>query len=212
MMRRKRRKNVYVDNSYWKSYSDMMAALLLMFILITVSLLMPKVTDKPDIEDANDRVGVKKEIVYKLREALGNLATVADNGDVQFNSELLFDYNKSNLKSEGSNFLAQFMPKYFEVIRDEKYRPYIKEVVIEGHTDKKGGYMFNLQLSQDRARSVAEYCIGDDNSFISGDELEQLRKIVTVNGKSYSEARDDEPPEAARKVVIKLSLKDDNSE
>ena len=131
---------------------------------------------------------------------------------MQFNSELLFDYNKSNLKSEGSNFLAQFMPKYFEVIRDEKYRPYIKEVVIEGHTDKKGGYMFNLQLSQDRARSVAEYCIGDDNSFISGDELEQLRKIVTVNGKSYSGARDDEPPEAARKVVIKLSLKDDNSE
>lgn len=210
-MRGKRGKTACVDNSYWKSYSDMMAALLLMFILIMVSLLMPKNVDEEKAEDSNDRVGVTKEIVYKLREALGNLATVADNGDVQFNSELLFDYNKSNLKSEGSNFLAQFMPKYFEVIRDEKYRPYIKEVVIEGHTDKTGGYMFNLKLSQDRARSVAEYCIGDDNSFLSGDDLEQLRKIVTVNGKSYSEANDNEPPEAARKVVIKLNLKDDNS-
>ena len=211
-MRKRRGKMACVDNSYWKSYSDMMAALLLMFILITVSLLMPKVTDKTDIEDANDRVGVTKELVYRLREKLGNLATVADNGDVQFNSEFLFDYNDSNLKSEGRNFLAEFMPKYFEVIRNEDFRPFIKEVVIEGHTDKIGGYMFNLELSQDRARSVAEYCIGDDNSFLSGDDLEQLRKIVTVNGKSYSEAKDNEPPEAARKVVIKLNLKDNNSE
>ena len=107
--------------------------------------------------------------------------------------------------------------KYLGVILDEKYIPYIAEIIIEGHTDDVGGYMSNLKLSQDRALSVADYCIGDKNQFVWGDAIGELRKIVTVNGRSFSNPiyADEEKKiidqDKSRRVEIKFRLKDDET-
>lgn len=46
------------------------------------------------------------------------------------------------------------------------------------------GYMYNLGLSQDRALSVVEYCLSD--SSLSKEQKEQLRSVITANGRSFS--------------------------
>ncbi|WP_411550316.1 OmpA family protein [Leptospira venezuelensis] len=61
---------------------------------------------------------------------------------------LLFDYNKSELKPEAKKVLeriADVLKKYPE-----------REIRIGGHTDDKGSQEYNLKLSQDRALSVLQ--------------------------------------------------------
>lgn len=222
-MHKKHIKHTYRDNNYWKSYSDMMAALLLMFILI-MSLALSQANSqaielREKTEQLNNLVGVKREIVDELIKELSEFDVNIDEktGDILFKSDILFDYNNTALKDEGSNFLSGFFPKYLGVILSEKFIPYIAEIIIEGHTDDIGGYMFNLKLSQDRALSVAEYCIGDKNQFVTGEALDKLRSIITVNGKAFSNPiyTDDSKTvidrDRSRRVEIKFRLKDDET-
>lgn len=88
------------------------------------------------------------------------------------------------------------------------------EIILEGHTDTDGGYMYNLQLSQNRALAVASYCLSDEQNIFSAQERDELRKIITANGKSwsdpvYSSDGRDIDKNASRRVEIKFRLKDD---
>nr|WP_246048754.1 OmpA family protein [Leptospira sarikeiensis] len=61
---------------------------------------------------------------------------------------LLFDYNKSDLKPESKKVLdriADVLKKYPD-----------REIRISGHTDDRGSQEYNLKLSQDRALSVLQ--------------------------------------------------------
>lgn len=225
-MRINGRKNINTPSKlhdYWQSYSDMMAALLLMFILI-MSLALSQVNSQAtelqtQKEQLRKLLGVKPEIVADLKKELSEFDVNIDEktGDILFKSDILFDYNQTILKEAGSSFLGQFMPKYLGVILSEKYLPYIAEIIIEGHTDNIGGYAFNLKLSQDRALTVAEYCIGDNNPFVTGEQLDQLRKIITVNGRAYTNPiyTDDTKmvidQDKSRRVEVKFRLKDDET-
>ena len=216
MKNRRRNREAFAEHSFWQSYSDMMAALVLMFVLI-MSLTLVQINEQK--AQLNKLLGIKPEIIAALSSELGEYGVNIDEktGDIQFNSDILFDYNMTVLKPEGNEFLNRFMPKYLGVILDEKYIPYIAEIIIEGHTDDVGGYMSNLKLSQDRALSVADYCIGDKNQFVWGDAIGELRKIVTVNGRSFSNPiyADEEKKiidqDKSRRVEIKFRLKDDET-
>jgi outer membrane protein OmpA-like peptidoglycan-associated protein len=68
---------------------------------------------------------------------------------ITFDSGLLFDVDKSDLRpvSQGNLAeLAKILNKYPDT-----------NILIEGHTDSSGADDYNLRLSRDRARSVASY-------------------------------------------------------
>ena len=60
--------------------------------------------------------------------------------------------------------INQFLPKYCSVLLRDDYREYVSEIIIEGHTDTNGSYIYNLELSQQRAFSVAKYCLTESNA------------------------------------------------
>ena len=82
-----------------------------------------------------------------------------------------------------------------------------------GHTDTDGTYLFNLNLSQERAYNVAQYCMSEDNDILSKSQLEKLQQILTTAGKSYSNPvyNDDGSVnmEASRRVEVSFRLKDE---
>ena len=107
---------------------------------------------------------------------------------------------------------------YLDVLLQEQYRAYIAEIIIEGHTDTDGGYQSNMQLSYNRANSVAKFCLNEKNG-LSETEIEQLQTLLTVNGRSYSDpiykkdAAGNPTQEidmaSSRRVEIKFRLKED---
>lgn len=169
-------------------------------------------------QDKLDRIiGVRKDLVEDLKEEFEDsdlrIAVDEQTGAITFDASILFEYNQDVVKSSGKDFLAKFLPRYVKILLGPEYRQYVSEIIIEGHTDTTGEYLFNLELSQKRALSVAQYCLSEDSDILSRTELEQLRAVVTTNGKSYSNPVINEDGEidmeASRRVEIEFRLKDE---
>lgn len=303
-MRRNRRKGAaYEEHSYWQSYSDMMAALLLMFILIiaitlaiykqkTVALELTqaeldaasaelelarvdlenyrieidaskaelensllKLQDaytaaamtqeelnaayleienaKKDLDQAYQEideaqselaftktelqniVGIRTDIIGELQKKFDDSSMTVDaqTGSITFSSDVLFDYGKSTLTNTSKESLQEIIPLYLEVLLQDTYKDYIAEIIIEGHTDTSGSYETNMELSSNRAMSVAEFCLDERNGLDEG-QIEKLQTLLTVNGRSFSapvyKANSTEiDMDASRRVEIKFRLKED---
>ena len=160
---------------------------------------------------------MKKELIAALSDEFANsdlsIAVDEQTGAITLDSSIMYDYNSANLSGDGQTTLAEFLPKYFDVVLSEKYINYISEIIIEGHTDTVGSYTYNLDLSQARAESVAEYCFGDGQNMFSPELLAQIRSLVTVSGRSWSspvyKADGTVDQDASRRVEIKFRLSDE---
>ena len=165
----------------------------------------------------DDIIGIRTELVEDLREEFddSDLKVSVDEktGGITFDASILFDYNKSTLKPSGKEFLAEFLPRYADVLLSPKYKENISEILIEGHTDTEGNYLFNLELSQKRALAVAEYCLGDNSDILSDKQLEEMRDLISATGRSYSNPIYGEDGEidmvASRRVEFLFQLKDE---
>ncbi len=238
-MSKRRKKPEEEEYSYWLSYSDMMAALLLIFILIISFTLLQSASvyeeKQEELEEQQavieeqqelleeqqkelDRIaGIRSDLVAALREEFEgsdlNVSVDEKTGAITLDASILFDVDDSELKEEGEEFLKEFLPKYCSVLLSEEYSEYVSEIIIEGHTDTNGTYIYNLELSQQRAFSVAKYCLDTNSNILGSDEMEVLRGVLTANGKSYSNPiyNDDGTVDldASRRVEFKFRLQDE---
>jgi outer membrane protein OmpA-like peptidoglycan-associated protein len=99
-----------------------------------------------------DTIAARKQAADLQRQITELNAKPTERGLVVTLGDLLFDTNKSELKSGASTNLgklAAFLNKYPD-----------SSVLIEGHTDNTGSYEYNLDLSQRRADSVKSWLVG----------------------------------------------------
>ena len=162
----------------------------------------------------DDMVGVRSQIIQDLTRALNeaNLGASVDRatGDIMLESTVFFDSNSYAIKEEGRELLSRFLPVYLGVLMRPEYADYVGEIIIEGHTDTAGSYLTNLRLSQNRALTVAEYCL--QLSSLSRGQVSQLQSLLTAKGRSFSDPiyRPDGTVDmdASRRVEFKFRLKD----
>ncbi len=165
----------------------------------------------------DDIIGVRAELVEDLKNEFqdSDLKVAVDEktGAITFDSSVLFEYNKSTLTEKGKDFLAEFLPRYADVLLSPKYKDNISGILIEGHTDTDGNYLFNLELSQKRALAVAEYCLNDKSEILPEEQLNALKELVSATGRSYMNPVYDEDGEvdmeASRRVDFLFQLKDE---
>ena len=162
-------------------------------------------------------VGMKTRIITSLSSALKQSGISASvdpvTGSIALESDVLFESGKYDLTEAGRQFVDQFLPVYLDVLFSDEYESYVSEIIIEGHTDSVGGYLSNLALSQQRALAVASYVLGEQCHAVSADVKNQLRPVVTVNGRSFSDRIFNESGvedmAASRRVVFKFRLTDE---
>lgn len=161
-------------------------------------------------------IGVRGLLIDQLnRELAANQIQIqADQmtGAIAFESTILFARDSNELSEEGKDFFRKFMPVYMNVLLQPGFRDYIAEVIVEGHTDDTGSYLHNLELSQQRAWSVAEYFLNDNCDFLDSGTITALKSLITVNGCADKAPvyGDDGMIDAdkSRRVEIKFRLKD----
>ena len=162
----------------------------------------------------DELLGLRTAIIKDLSQALAdaNISANVDKqtGDILLDSRLLFETGRDQLAEAGREELRRLIPVYLKVLLRPEYRDYVAEIIIEGHTDSKGSYTFNLQLSQQRALSVATFCL--EMQELAPDQRALLENILTAKGRSYADrifnADGSENMEASRRVEIKFRLKD----
>ncbi len=166
--------------------------------------------------ELQDIVGIRTDIIGSLQSKFNNssMSVDAQTGSITFSADVLFRYNSAMLTDESKRTLREVIPMYLEVLLSDEYRDYIAEIIIEGHTDTDGGYEGNMDLSYDRADAVAKFCLNKNNG-LSETKIEQLQKLLTINGKSCSnpiykaDGSGEVDMQASRRVEIKFRLKED---
>ena len=173
-------------------------------------------------------VGVKAQIIEALSKELtrNNISVTVDaqTGAITLPSEMLFAVGANTLSPQGETYLDRFLPVYLNVLLSDEFSPYIAEIIIEGHTDSSGkagydAYLYNMQLSQQRALSVTNYVLKRDYMAyvlnLTEDRQSLLRTLVTASGRSFSALiynfDGTENRTASRRVEIKFRLKDDQT-
>ncbi|MGR6873401.1 OmpA family protein [Pseudomonas sp. HK3] len=208
------------QEGHWVAVSDLMAGLMMVFLLISivfminVELQRKKITDVAILYD-HLRTQLYQDLLAEFEPDLNSWgAELQEDLTFRFNkTELLFANGESGLNPEFQLILADFFPRYLSIITADKYRDDILEVRIEGHTssgwygavDDDDAYINNMALSQARTRSTLAYLL---NLPAVTNKKSWLKTYLTANGLSSAKVVTDEAGiedgERSRRVEFKV--------
>lgn len=187
------------DGKYWVSISDMMSGLMMVFLFISIAYMINVVKERDTIKEIAITYNRLQNDLYddlynEFKDDLKKWNALIDRQSlsVRFESpDVLFEKGSYQLKNEFKIILDDFFPRYVAILTSNKYKDDIEEIRIEGHTSSEWridvpedlAYFYNMQLSQDRTRSVLEYVMNLTNVSSSKDWLKQY---LTANGLSSS--------------------------
>ncbi|MDO6718706.1 OmpA family protein [Psychrosphaera sp. 1_MG-2023] len=170
-MRFTTRNQVKVDeeNPYWISFSDLMSALLVIFILAAVALIIELTQRTQDIdagiEELKKAEQARQDILTEVREELAKQnikVEIADNETVIRIPEetLSFKSGEDLIPEEMTDSVKNIgIILHSAILKNQRFK-YLNTVFVEGHTDsvpiKRGKYWTkgNWGLSADRAITV----------------------------------------------------------
>ncbi len=191
----------YEKSSFWPTFTDMICSVLMVVILLLFS--SESIYGSVEQDLAN-------QITASVKENLKDTDVLIDEttGQITFKESTMFDYDSAQLKPEAKEMLRSFIPKYVATIYGN-YEDNIQKIVIKGHTDDSGSYLYNLDLSQQRALSVAKFIVSDEIG--DYEYKDKVLKDIEAIGRSEAELIKNEDgsinKNASRRVEIKYELK-----
>lgn len=209
------------DEGHWLSVTDLMAGLMVIFLLISVALM-----NRTDIEKrAIERIAVKiSEKEIEIHRALAEeFEDDFERWKISFDEQrpLIIDFNAARYKFEiGKPYLPdalkqvlnEFFPRYLNVL--QRYEKDIKAIQMEGHTSSGWNdgdtplyaYKTNMNLSQKRSRNLFDHIIANKEAFNT--HLYWLRDKLSAIGYGPSNLiyfeNGDEDKERSRRISFRV--------
>ena len=206
------------NNIFWVTMTDLMTALVLVFIILFFYAYMTSFAEK--IERTTSQQKAAEALQETLKKQNINASINGVTGVVKISDLELFELNSYELSPKGKIYLSKFAPAYLDSLFSNEYlNKNIDKIIIQGHTDSqtyKGEYsrdeqyMKNMELSLKRAYSVANFMINTPYNKQNGDKL---HKMVIVEGASYSNpvyTNGKEDYAKSRRVELKIVMKEKN--
>jgi len=156
--------------------------------------------------------GIKLKVVAALKDALGDKIDIdKKTGSLRLASNVLFGVGEAELKPEAEEELKKAFEEYIgTLVTNKKIKPHLDKIIIEGHTDSVGSYIYNLNLSQKRALAVMEYLLTLDFA-----KKHNIQPLMTASGRAYLDLIKDadgvEDKNASRRIEIKFRLKNEDA-
>ena len=212
------RRSPGTGGEHWLTISDLMAGLMMVFLLVSVALMRSAFLDRDRMREVavayrEGQVAIDQALRREFENDLEkwDAAIDAENLTFEFRSpEVLFEAGAIALQPRFAVILDDFFPRYLGVLR--AFETVIDEVRVEGHTSsdwvsatEDEAYFNNMRLSQGRTRSVLEHVYRLPAA--PGDRNWVKRKVAAVGFSSSRlvvDAAGREDPEASRRVLFRV--------
>lgn len=192
------------DATSWIALSDMMTGLMAIFLALAIAILAMQQGKRDAIV-----LSVSQTIEQSLKEKGIDVNVDKKTGRLILSSDTNFEFGQATLSQKGKNDLDVVIPVYAEAIfgkLDAEQLKSIERIVVEGHTDKVGGYAKNMTLSTQRANAILLY-IDAMPAFNHKPDL--LQKLTAVGrGENDAIGVDETQNPSDRKVIIRIEFFD----
>jgi len=215
------------EKPFWISYSDLMTALMVLFLVVmSVSLL---IITKELLKRQESLEAVKVEMdslkarrderARAISQVMDRLKKVADDqfgGQVRVShARLAIDFGERarftsadyHLSSDDKELLRAFLPFLLSAVDSQDGRKWFRRVVVEGFTDTDGSYLYNLDLSLKRAQSVVCALMEESEPPIQGltqKQKQRVRDLFLVGGFSFNSAKASKAE--SRRIELRLEF------
>lgn len=201
------------EKPFWISYADLMTALMVLFLVVmAVALLaVTKTVSQREKEDEQQRQDIQKLLdrfeEVARQERFKGITIDRNRNVVDFGSRAQFPFAKSTLTADQQRLLRAFVPAILDKTNDDLGKRVLKEIVVDGFTDKKGSYLSNLDLSLQRSQRVLCALFarpGSDEEAMAPAQLELIRALFVVGGYSFNAQK--ETDDESRRVEMRLQF------
>lgn len=197
------------EKPFWISFSDMMTALMVLFLVVmTVTLLAVThtVSEAERLKAARD--ADISTLMARMREAAEGFPGITIRGStVDFGDQARFDTDSDRLTPEQARHLRAFVPHVLAIARDPLGEKWIKRVIVEGYADQRGTYLHNLDLSMQRSERVLFALLeepGPGERPLSMEDRLLIERLFLVGGASFNSLK--KTLEESRRIELKLEF------
>ena len=202
------------EKPFWISFSDLMSALMVLF-LVAMSVALLTVTKKVSDEEREDRE--RREAIADLMEQVRKVVSQQEFEGVKVIGNTIDFGPRGRFEREGQNTLSvpqrevlrTFTPKLLDELRKSDAGKYwFKRAVVEGYASQSGKYLFNLNLSLERSERVICELLraplpGEDP--MSDEDRKLIATKFFVGGASFNSLR--ATADDSRRIEFKLEFK-----
>lgn len=200
------------EKPFWISFSDLMTALMVLFLVAMAVALLGMTHSLRQLD--HSRQGRQQAIETCLADVQALTQRPSFSGvrlrgqTLDFGPLAEFGKNGNVLAPERERFLRALMPQVLEVTRTPSCQNWLKRLVVEGYASPEGSYLYNLNLSLERSQRFL--CVLLDASArdaLSRADRQAVRELFLVGGSSFNAANLSQP-EKSRRIELRLEFKD----
>ena len=206
----RRRLSDEAEKPFWISFSDLMTALMVLFLVAMAVALIAITTEISEADKRKVRRDEEIEsLLQGLRKSIENeIPGVSLYGrTIDFGSRARFYTNKHKLTAEQAQLLRSVTAKILALSSNPHWGKWSKRVVVEGFADQRGTYLDNLNLSLQRSQRVLCVILAGPQSAenaLSEKDRKIIREIFLVGGSSFNALKKE--LEESRRIEMKLEF------
>jgi outer membrane protein OmpA-like peptidoglycan-associated protein len=216
------------DKAFWISFADLMTALMVLFLVVMAVALLTITRAQtapappvPKPAPPTPKTEVAKPVTPEIEEIEKLIKQVAAAVDaapgvrfdarrhvIDFGDRARFETGSHRLDGASAKLLREFVPQLLAITQSELGQRWVRRVVVEGFADPRGNYLYNLNLSLQRAERVLCTLL-DGASEGAGPGLNdgqraQVKGIFAVGGFSFNDQR--ASLDASRRIEMRIEF------
>jgi outer membrane protein OmpA-like peptidoglycan-associated protein len=207
----RRSQKIEGESPFWISFSDLMTALMVLFMVVMAVTLISVTRDVTTVEQRRiQREEDIKALMATIRERSRQFPAVKVNEStyrIDLGDVVRFDSGRSDIAPVAGRFLRSYVPTLLSVQASPLGREWIRRIVVEGFTDQDGTYLYNLGLSLKRSERVVCTLFAApsaDEKPLSDSQERQIESLFLVGGYSFNSMRASK--EESRRVELKIDF------
>lgn len=197
------------EKPFWISFSDLMTALMVLFLVAMAVALLAVTKGVSDIKAAEDaRVSSVDSCIDGIRQVSAQFpqVTVSDH-TIDFGSLANFQFASNQLNQTQEEFLRAFVPRVLTMTRTPQCQKWLKRIVVDGFASDEGSYMVNLNLSIQRSERVLCALLDPAaKDAPSEDDRRLIQKLFLVGGSSSNSLK--KSREESRRIELRVEFYD----